>query len=180
MATDRTIAVRPAELAEMRRLIVSLLAAARDNGDFFGRSSLLARGAAVLKFRALSPSVPLITRADTILNTDCVAGLPKVIADAIDAARKEHRQKFPHDDYKAANIALGGLRSVASHLFSETRTLGNEETSVFLQSLPALSAAPDTRVVTVAQLERWLAYAEDGIVSVLIKEIRAVIGETKK
>ena len=42
------------------------------------------------------------------------------------------------------------------------------------------AVASDTRVVTVAQLERWIAYAEDGIVSAPIKEIRAVIGETKK
>ena len=50
----------------------------------------------------------------------------------------------------------------------------------WLALIKAMSAAPDVRVVTVAQLERWIAYAEDGIVSAPIAEIRAVIGETKK
>lgn len=35
--------------------------------------------------------------------------------------------------------------------------------------------AADTRVVTVDQLQRWCAYADDGLVSTPVKEIRAII-----
>jgi hypothetical protein len=49
------------------------------------------------------------------------------LADAIEAARKEHRQHFPAPEYKAANIALGGLRNVLAEVMPETRGIGNEE-----------------------------------------------------
>ena len=63
-----------------------------------------------------------------------------------------------------------GLRWVHSDLIDQE----------VLAALASRHPAPDVRVVTVAQLRRWLAYAEDGIVSAPIKEIRAVIGDTKK
>ena len=55
-----------------------------------------------------------------------------VCADAILAARKEHRMSFTNENYKAANIALGGLRNVAAAIDPTTFGLGNEEAAAIL------------------------------------------------
>ena len=65
---------------------------------------------------------------------DILTRIRKQLARSIRAATAEHRQKFPHDDYKAANIALGGLRQVAVIGWPETDGLGNDEAATILEA----------------------------------------------
>lgn len=70
-----------------------------------------------------------------------VARLPKSIgvhlAAQIESAAREHRNTFPGEEYKAANIALGGLRRLASEFFPETRQMCNEDAAKHLRALTA-------------------------------------------
>lgn len=55
------------------------------------------------------------------------------VADAIESAIRQHCRTFPNDEYKAANIALGGLRRVAATILIETCDKGNEEVVAMLR-----------------------------------------------
>lgn len=76
--------------------------------------------------------------------TDLATMIARAIADALESARQEHRRTFPHENYKAANIAMGGLRTVASAAFPETFGMGNEQAIAALRARPSLEPAPLT------------------------------------
>lgn len=64
------------------------------------------------------------------------------IADEISIAQKEHKSKFPHDDYKAANIALGGLRNVGFVIAPETmQPCGNDIAVSILRAISQNSSS---------------------------------------
>jgi hypothetical protein len=63
------------------------------------------------------------------------ANLRAIVINELEKSIREHRQCFLDDEWKAANIALGGLRNVAAFISSETRKMGNEECIAHLKKL---------------------------------------------
>ncbi len=60
--------------------------------------------------------------------------LARLIADCIEKAAAEHRRLYPAEQYRDANIALGGLRIVAAAVLPRTEGMGNAETVAALRA----------------------------------------------
>ena len=74
---------------------------------------------------------------------------------------------------------VAGLEEALREIRDEPCISSEGNSDIASVALSARPDAPDTRVVTVAQLEEWYMYFDESTATRQCREIRAIIGEVK-